>query len=144
MILNYLEVGHYCKENITITLEKSNYKVSKSMAETTLSTEEEDNIVQSTKRRKNNNVDSVEDEGSQTPNHRLSYSETVCGQSSTSAMATEDPNYNDDDASDDDIVEDLGDVSCFSMGMTKQEMIAARRPWRTSLILKLVGRRIGY
>lgn len=48
------------------------------------------------------------------------------------------------DASDDDVIEDLEYESCFSMGMSRQEKIAARRSWRTSLIIKLVGRRIGY
>lgn len=32
----------------------------------------------------------------------------------------------------------------FSMGMSKQEKLEARRPWRWSLIIKLVGNNIGY
>lgn len=46
--------------------------------------------------------------------------------------------------SDDDLVEEGDGVSWFGMGMTKMEKMEARRPWRNSLIIKLVGRSIGY
>lgn len=43
-----------------------------------------------------------------------------------------------------DIIEEGDKVSWFGIGMTKEEKIAARKPWRSSLIIKLVGRTIGY
>src|SRR3954463_13819301 len=46
--------------------------------------------------------------------------------------------------SDDDLVEEGDGVSWFGMGMTKMEKIEVRRPWRNSLIVKLVGRSVGY
>lgn len=49
-----------------------------------------------------------------------------------------------DDVSDDDIAEEVVDDSMFSMDMSKQEKIMARKPWQTSLTIKLVRRRIGY
>lgn len=54
--------------------------------------------------------------------------------------ATED----DSDCSDDNLSDDKADGPLFSMGTTKQEKIIARKPWRTSLIIKLIGRKIGY
>lgn len=57
-----------------------------------------------------------------------------------------DVDFSDDDSevSEDDLSEDEGDGQLFSMGMTRQEKIDARKPWRTSLIIKLIGRKIGY
>lgn len=48
------------------------------------------------------------------------------------------------DTSDDD--DDYDDVEgpWISMGMTKEGKHEARKPWRLSLIIKLVGRSIGY
>lgn len=69
--------------------------------------------------------------------HRPTYSETLRGQSNYFAATMEE---DEDDVSDDDVVEDLGDESCFSMGMARQEKIEARRPWRTSLFIKLYSR----
>lgn len=45
---------------------------------------------------------------------------------------------------DDDLIEEGDGVWWFGIGMTKTEKIDARRPWRNSLIIKLVGRSIGY
>lgn len=45
---------------------------------------------------------------------------------------------------DDDMVEEGDKVTWFGMGMTREEKIAVKRPWRNSLIIKLVGRSIGY
>lgn len=44
----------------------------------------------------------------------------------------------------DDEIEEGTNGSWFSMGMTHKEKIEARRPWWNSLIIKLVGRPIGY
>lgn len=49
----------------------------------------------------------------------------------------------DGEISHDNIVEEE-DGPWFSMGMTKLEKHEARRPWRMSVIIKLVGRSIGY
>lgn len=49
-----------------------------------------------------------------------------------------------EEVSDDDIEEEVVDVSMFSMGISRKENREARKPWRTSLIIKLVGRKIGY
>lgn len=46
--------------------------------------------------------------------------------------------------SDDDPIEEGEDKTCFSMGMTREEKTEARRPWRNGLIIKLIGRYIGY
>lgn len=45
---------------------------------------------------------------------------------------------------DDDELEEMDDGQWFSMGMTKEEKIEARKPWRLNLIIKMVGRSIGY
>lgn len=45
---------------------------------------------------------------------------------------------------DDGPVEDGGDDTWFGIGMTKEEKIEAWRPWRNILIIKLIGRPIGY
>lgn len=54
-------------------------------------------------------------------------------------VAEEDIDRSDDDLSDDEV-----EGPMFSMRITKQDKIIARRPWRTSLIIKLIGRKIGY
>lgn len=46
--------------------------------------------------------------------------------------------------SDDDVIEESTDPSWFGIGMTREEKLRARRPWWNSLIVKLVGRPIGY
>lgn len=45
---------------------------------------------------------------------------------------------------DDDLIEENIDGSWFGIGMTREEKNEARRPWRNSLIVKLVGRSISY
>lgn len=49
-----------------------------------------------------------------------------------------------DDASDEGEVDEDDEGPWISLGMSKEEKIHARKPWRLSLIIKLVGRRIGY
>lgn len=44
----------------------------------------------------------------------------------------------DDFASNDDQVEEDEDEPWFSMGMTRAEKVEARRPWRLSVIIKLI------
>lgn len=48
---------------------------------------------------------------------------------------------NKEDVSDNDLEEEVLDNSLFSMGMTRHEKLVARKPWRTSLIIKLVAAR---
>lgn len=50
----------------------------------------------------------------------------------------------DADVSDDDVVKEGAKQTWFGMGMMGQEKIEARRPWRNNLIIKLIGRFIGY
>lgn len=50
----------------------------------------------------------------------------------------------DGEISDDDIIEEGEDMTCFEIGMTREEKVEARRPWTNSLIIKLVERSIGY
>lgn len=48
------------------------------------------------------------------------------------------------DVSDDDVIKEGEDETWFGIGITNEEKIEARRPWRNSLIVKLIGRSIGY
>lgn len=48
------------------------------------------------------------------------------------------------EVTDDDFLEADDDGSWFSMGMSKEEKYEAKKPWCMSLIIKLVGRSIGY
>lgn len=55
----------------------------------------------------------------------------------------------DGDISDDDVEEEEGgkegeDEAWFSKGMTREENLEALRPWRNNVIIKLIGRSIGY
>lgn len=56
--------------------------------------------------------------------HHPTYSDILRGQSNSFTATMEEDK---DDASDDDIVEDLGDESCFSMDMMGQEKIEAMK-----------------
>lgn len=113
-------------------------------SETRHSNEEDDLLVRSTKRSKGSEKACTSTNAADRVSRRPSYRDTVRGTSVPSPSAVEGMEEDEDDASDDDVVEDLGDEFCFSMGMTRQEKIAARKPWRSSLIIKLVGRRIDY
>lgn len=46
--------------------------------------------------------------------------------------------------SDEDILDEDEVGPRFNMGMSMKEKIEARKPWRNSVIIKLVGRKIGY
>lgn len=50
----------------------------------------------------------------------------------------------DDEVSDDDMAEEEADSPWISVVMTKEEKIKARREWKLSVIVKLVGKSIGY
>lgn len=50
----------------------------------------------------------------------------------------------DGEVSDDDSIEKAEDETCFGIGMTHEEKMEAHRPWRNSLIIKSLGRSIGY
>lgn len=50
----------------------------------------------------------------------------------------------DGEFSNDDIIKECEDETCIGVGMTHEEKLETRRPWLNSLIIKLVGRSIGY
>lgn len=75
---------------------------------------------------------------------KSSYKDKVMGMSFDTEMDEAIEEELDGDVSDDDQVVEDNDGPWFSMGMSKEEKIKARRPWRWSLIVKLVGRNIGY
>lgn len=113
------------------------------------SPEEEDILQRSTKRTKESHESTDTNNGKgKNPDPDLagrerSYRDTVMGDSMESQASQEEEDEEGNTSDDDEILE--GDkISWFGMGMTKQEKIAARRPWRNSLIIKLVGRSIGY
>lgn len=74
---------------------------------------------------------------------RRSYHETVMGDSACS-HANQEKEDEDGDTSDVDEILEGDKVTWFGMGMTKEEKKAARRLWRSNLIIKLVRRSIEY
>lgn len=48
------------------------------------------------------------------------------------------------EASDDDVIEEGNGVTWFEIGMTREDKLEARKPWRNSLVIKVVGRFMGY
>lgn len=48
------------------------------------------------------------------------------------------------EVSDDDLVENGDNEAWFSMGMTREEKLEARRPWCLNIIIKLIGRSTDY
>lgn len=74
---------------------------------------------------------------------KYSVKESLIGTCSNVRME-EDAEKEDGEISDDDIEEECEDKHWFSRGMTKEEKHEARRPWRLSLIIKLVGMTIDY
>lgn len=70
--------------------------------------------------------------------NKKSYRDSVRGASSMKGNATEEEEE-DGDVSDDDVIEEGDGETWFGMGMMTEEKIEARRPWRNSLIIKLVG-----
>lgn len=74
---------------------------------------------------------------------KISFKDLFIGHQ-TSERMDEDGRQDDDDISDDDMVDDEEEGPWLSMGMTKEEKIEARKPWELSIIIKLVGKTIGY
>lgn len=104
----------------------------------------EDNLVRSTKRSKVDDVNKAPStEGAHEHLQQPSYRDSLCGWQGTTRMDT-DVTDDDSKASDDDLSDDEVEGPLFSMGITMQDKIIARKPWRTSLIIKLIGRKIGY
>lgn len=73
----------------------------------------------------------------------VSYIDSVIGTGGIRGKTGKDP-LNDDDVSADDVVKNRDDPTWFGFGITREEKIEVRRPWRNSLIIKLIGRSIGY
>lgn len=108
------------------------------------SSEEEDNLARSTKRSKvDEGNGSSSQEGVPASTKRPSYKESLFKGQGVMHMET-DIVDDDSDASDNDLSDDDIEGPMFSMGISKQDKINARKPWRTSLIVKLVGGKIGY
>lgn len=76
--------------------------------------------------------------------HRFaSYEDFVLNDSRDKHSAFESTQY-DGEVFDDDVLEKEDDETVFSIAMTREEKIEARRPSLNCLIVKLVGRPIGY
>lgn len=75
--------------------------------------------------------------------NKRSYKETVTDEKRSETDEAWDLD-DEGEASDDVVVEEGNGSTWFGIGMSKEEKIAARRPWKNSLIIKLVGRSIGY
>lgn len=101
-------------------------------SETTRSSKEEGNLVRSTKRSKGMDEAKNPVNGSEGTAHRPSYLDKVRGTANPSVIDMEGMEEDDDASSDDDVVENLGNASLFSMGMSRQEKIATRCPRRAS------------
>lgn len=75
---------------------------------------------------------------------RKSYKDSVTRGSQSSPIEEEDLDDEGNVSVDVMIEEATKDDTWFGMGMSKEEKIVARRPWRNSLFIKLTGRTIGY
>lgn len=112
--------------------------------------EEEDGLKRSKRRNKgvaeaSDQVqnDGVTGESAKQTNNKISYKETVTGRVYLMGLG-ESEDLDDGLISDDDVIEESEDASWFGIGMTKEEKIEARRLWRNSLIVKVIGRSVGY
>lgn len=74
---------------------------------------------------------------------KSSYRDTIASANS-GASPTGFEEMEDGEVSDDDIIKESSDATWFGIGMMREEKIEARLPWSNSLIIKLVGRPIGY
>lgn len=113
--------------------------------------EEEDNLARSIKRSKDGfhsssfvytNPPAVEGD-TIGRNGRISYRDKFKGSFEGASMEM-DSSEEDRDVSDDDLTEDEGQSPWFKMGMIRKEKIESRWPWKTSLIIKLISKKIGY
>lgn len=75
---------------------------------------------------------------------RPSYRDTLRGMQGNDSLDVEGSDGEDGDVLDDGVAEEVEDSSLFSMRMFRHEKMEARKPWRTSLIIKLVKRKIGH
>lgn len=106
--------------------------------DTSASAEEED-MLERSKRRGKNQVD-METASPKAP--RRSYRDSVLSHDRRrDLMGAE---IDDSEVSDGDLIEECTDSTWVGIGMMKEEKIEARRPWRNSLIVKLMGQTIGY
>lgn len=81
--------------------------------------------------------------GEEKATEKMSYRDIVMGAGARSNVCVEDF-MEDGDVSDDNLIEEVDGESCFRIGMTNEEMLEARRSWRNSVIIKLVGISMGY
>lgn len=72
--------------------------------------------------------------------HGVSYKDSVLGQNAIGAGS----GLGDGFASDDDEKDEVKSPDCPMIYLTKEEKAEFRRPWRQSLIIKVLGRRVGY
>lgn len=107
------------------------------------STEEEADVLCRSRWRKIGDSDGKGGSESEGERRFTSYKDSVIGDKRRSEANLGDTG-NDGYVSDDDVVEVADDETWFGVGMTRKEKIKARRPWRNNLIIKLVGRSIGY
>lgn len=121
-----------------------------------LLSEQKDNLARSTKKVKmaddvlvGHGVPEAEVEARQQESRMLSYRDLFTQNHTTICMEEQgikEDEYEDDDVtiSDDDMVNDEDDMPCLSNGMRREEKKQARKPWQLSVIMKLVGKTIGY
>lgn len=74
---------------------------------------------------------------------KVSYRDKVARKKIRTIWEEVDP-MDEGEISDDDLIEEGDGVTWFGVGMTRDEKIEARRPWRNSVIIKVVGRTVGY
>lgn len=73
---------------------------------------------------------------------KASFKDTLVGSMDT--QMDEGDMGSDEEIYDDDEMDGDEEGHCFSMGMSKEGKIDVRKPWNMSVIIKLVGRSIGY
>lgn len=118
-------------------------------AVTTPSEEEANNLSRSTKKvktdgmeRNPNRATGGDDDGHFEERRKSSYKDKVMGMDSDIFMEGGDLDLEGDISEDDEFDEEQG--PWFSMSMKREEASEARKAWRLSLIIKLVGRFMGY
>lgn len=115
------------------------------------SEEEADNLTPGMKKVKTGGGDTSQErskgernDGNFEERQKSSHMDKVMGIGMDVSMDGEDMDLEDDVSDDDEDFEDDGEGPWFTMGMPKEEKIEAQRPWKLSLIIKLMGRRIDY
>lgn len=132
---------------------RKNMTINREQTAATIQTEEEhDNLARSTKKIKmvegDTNNPSFESHNEHDKfsdcRRKSSYKEKVMGSTLDTEMGDVEGDEVEDNVCDDDEVQEDDTGPWFSMGTIKQEKIDARWPWKMSLIIKLVGRSVGY